>query len=399
MSARHLANVYHEMSCHIDTSLIFLETCALYAALARGNPLAGVLLPCRAPFNNSGVEVDYSGPLNAWLQGRQQLRQWQRGAAPQHEIVAALNAARDDVRRQILRSGLCTSRERAEPDKHVQMHMKKKGTASTNILKLLPAAAADLPSFLQRKRLVTCGVRGCCAREWDDAVPFMPIKASSLAATDGDVTLALQTLLNEREPVTACCSVCSGTQAREPVVYGQHAPDTAAWRHSGDVPELLLAELPSFKPELEVGWETWEREGWALSSEMQLELPLADGTRLPVRYRLVAVIKYDGGHYACDTRDPHNDSWYYVHIYRILHVHVHVLQERRHAHHIDATLCPPAFVYILLLLGTDTMRYSTRRRRRQLCPRPRPSALAGICCRAAACDAGPCSLRGRRCHR
>jgi len=116
--------------------------------------------------------------------------------------------------------------------------------------------------------------------------------------------------------VLAGCTECFSTEELEAgscqagtagaVVYGQHLPGTPAWQQSGDVPELLLAELP----ELKQGWEAWEAGRWALEEEMELNLPLVGGNVLPVCYRLVAVIQYDGGHYACDARDPFDDCWY-----------------------------------------------------------------------------------------
>ena len=143
----------------------------------------------------------------------------------------------------------------------------------------------------------------------------MAVSASVLGDAGGDVTRALRTLLGECEEVLAGCTECFSTEELEAgsrragtvgaVVYGQHLPGTAAWQHSGDAPELLLAELP----ELEQGWEAWEAGGWALEEEMELDLPLVGGDVLPVCYRLVAVIQYDGGHYACDARDPFDDCW------------------------------------------------------------------------------------------
>ena len=317
------------MSCHIDASLVFLEHCALHAARTQGKPLAGVRLPRRPPFLNSRVNVDYSGPLDAWFQLRQELRQWRRGGRPLREIVAQLNVARDGVRRQILRSELSTPSALKAPAKYAQKGMNKMGNATANILKLLSPNASDLTSYLQRRRLVMCGkcgTSGCdrreAAREWSGALPSVAVSASALGDAGGDVTSALRTLLGERKEVLAGCTECFSMQELEAgsrqagtaraVVYGQHRPGTAAWQHSGDAPELLLAELP----ELEQGWEAWEAGRWALEAEMELDLPLVGGDVLPVCYRLVAVIQYDGGHYACDARDPSDDCWYYTCRYR-----------------------------------------------------------------------------------
>ena len=321
----------------------------MHAARTHGKPLAGVRLPRRAAFDNRGVSVDYSGPLDAWLQLRQELRQWRRGGRPLREIVAELDAARDGVRRQILRSELSTPSALRAPGRHVQNGMTKKGTAVANILKLLPPDASDLTSHLQRRRLVTCGecgTSGCdrreAAREWSGALPSMAVSASALGEAGGDVTRALRTLLGEREEVLAGCTECFSMQELEAgsrqagtaraVVYGQHLRGTAAWQHSGDAPELLLAELP----ELEQGWEAWVAGGWALEEEMELDLPLVGGAVLPVCYGLAAVIQYDGGHYACDARDPSDDRWYYActvhahahahawHMHNDVHMHMHM---------------------------------------------------------------------------
>ena len=369
------------MSCHIDASLVFLEHCALHAARTQGKPLAGVRLPRRPPFLNSRVNVDYSGPLDAWFQLRQELRQWRRGGRPLREIVAQLNVARDGVRRQILRSELSTPSALKAPAKYAQKGMNKMGNATANILKLLSPNASDLTSHLQRRRLVMCGkcgTSGCdrreAAREWSGALPSVAVSASALGDAAGDVTSALRTLLGERKEVLAGCTECFSMQELEAgsrqagtaraVVYGQHRPGTAAWQHSGDAPELLLAELP----ELEQGWEAWEAGRWALEAEMELDLPLVGGDVLPVCYRLVAVIQYDGGHYACDARNPSDDCWYYTCRYRHRMHGTHTRHTLGTYHGPPACLCSP---------GTGTTRCTAHRRRRRLCPRSRPSARAG----------------------
>ena len=338
-----LANVYKKMSCHVDSPLVFIEHCVMHAARTHGEPLAGVRLPRRAAFHNDGVSVDYSGPLDAWLRLRQELRQWRRGDRPPREIVAELDGARDDVRRQILRSELTTPSARRAPARHVQNGMDTMGNATANILKLLSPDASDLTSHLQRRRrVVTCGACGTsscdrreAAREWSNALPCMAVSASALGDAGGDVTRALRTLLGEREPVLVRCTECLSTEelaagsrragTAGAVVYGQHLPGTAAWQHPGDAPELLLAELP----ELERGWEAWEDGTWALEEEMELHLPLVGGDALPVCYRLVAVIQYDGGHYACDARDPSDDRWYYA---CTAHAHAHAHAHSWHMH-------------------------------------------------------------------
>ena len=318
-----MANTYADNSCHVDTALVFLETCFLEAVRVRGVETA---LPMRDsytirahgsdgggnPAHGPGeVDVDIGTAVADWWRARHALRCLRPGCVTEtaSTLVAQLDEARGRVRRELALASL-SSNLLKEADDHVARYMVATGNAPSNVGRMLQDTPMETTHLVKLGRVQTCGVCHsvrCNVLPRRRTVPvatpaMLTVTPNSLQQVGGSVTQVVAAKLTDSGFQEVACVECLSEGERErgytvpgwaeAVVAGQlPGIDLVAWGSAADTPPLLLLELP----ELLI-------EDLRLDESMGVQLPRVDGHSLQVDYHLAAVIFHTGHHYVCDAR-------------------------------------------------------------------------------------------------
>jgi hypothetical protein len=304
-------STWRENSCHVDACLVLHEAILLSARAAQADlPLP----PKRRATPHYGAH-DFETPLQQFAATREACRdgRFADGCSSVPLQVDKLNAARDQLRRELLRRSLV-------PERLLDSEMKMRKNLVENVRAVLFSVSADSELHKLELPLLTtavarhceaCGADGKAAggqrdRRFTIESRLPVLQPAVLASVGGDAFGALQTQLSA---VDDCVARCANPKCKKPTHEDRRA---APWIKEDAMPPLVVFEMPDRAAIAEclTGEQLRSMRYGAVVQgdvERELQVKLLSGGTASASYKLLAVALYDGAHYVVEAHD--GDTW------------------------------------------------------------------------------------------